>query len=153
MVWPYVHGLFGGLQPTARPAISLSSRTCTPSADLTALDNYQFQWFDAGGRPLRRAGYHLFWVWPRPVTSAEGFFVPTDAAIGDAGIIHVADSGNHRVVMLTPEGAYVSEWRIADADPNVYSPEHIATSPDGSTVYATDLAGHRVLVLSVATGS
>jgi len=115
--------------------------------------NYQLQWFDAGGQPLRRAGYHLFWVWPRPVTSTEGFFVPTDAAIGANGVIHVADSGNHRVVMLTPEGAYVSEWRIPDADLVVYSPEHIATSPDGSTVYATDLARNRVLVLSVATSS
>lgn len=32
---------------------------------------------------------------------------------------------------------------------NVYSPEHAAASADGSTVYATNLAGNRVLVLTV----
>jgi DNA-binding beta-propeller fold protein YncE len=111
--------------------------------------NYQLQWFDVDGQPLRRVGYHLFWVWPRPVTSTDGFFVPTDAAIGDSDIIHVADSGNHRVVMLSAEGEYLAEWRIPDADPNVFSPEHVATSPDGLTVYATDLALSRVLVLAV----
>lgn len=111
--------------------------------------NYQLQWFDLDGQPLRRVGYHLFWLWPRPVTSTAGFFVPTDAAIGGGGFMHVADSGNRRVVMLSAESAYVAEWRIPDADPTVFSPEHVATSPDGSTVYATDLAGNRVLVLAV----
>ena len=113
--------------------------------------NYQLQWFDLEGQPLRRVGYHLLWLWPRPAAATDGFFVPTDAAIGASGIIHVADSGNHRVVMLSPEAEYVAEWRIPDTDPNVFSPEHIAVSPDGSTVYATDLARNRILVLAVTT--
>lgn len=111
--------------------------------------NYQLQWFDLDGQPLRRVGYHLFWLWPRPVTSTAGFFVPTDAAVGGDGVTHVADSGNRRLVMLSAAGAYVAEWRIPDADAHVFSPEHAATSPDGSTVYATDLARNRVLVLAV----
>jgi sugar lactone lactonase YvrE len=109
--------------------------------------NYQLQWFDLEGRPLRRAGYHLFWLWSRPTASAAGFYVPTDAAIDPSGVIHVADSGNHRVVMLSPTGEYLAHWQI----PNVSSPEHIAVSSDGSTVYATDLAGNRVLVLNAKT--
>lgn len=115
--------------------------------------NYQLQWFDlyAHRQPMRRVGYHLFWLWPRPVSSNSGFFVPTDAAVGPDGAIHVADSGNHRVVMLSANGEYLAEWGIPDADPNIFSPEHIAASPDGLTVYATDLAGSRVLVLSVKT--
>lgn len=129
--------------------------TITAQREVLVADayNYQLQWFDLEGRSLRRVGYHLFWLWPRPVTSAAGFFVPTDAAVGRDGIVHVADSGNHRVVMLSDDGEYAAEWRIADANPNVYSPEHIAVSPDGSTVYATDLAANRVLVLSVTSGS
>lgn len=115
--------------------------------------NYQVQWFDLDGQPLRRAGYHLFWVWPRPVTSTAGFFVPTDAAIGRGGVVHVADSGNHRIVMLSSAGEYLAEWRTPDADPNVFSPEHIAISPDRSTVYATDFAGNRVLVIAVTVPS
>jgi DNA-binding beta-propeller fold protein YncE len=65
----------------------------------------------------------------------------------------VADSGNHRLVMLSPKGEYIAEWRVPDADPNVYSPAQIAVSRDGATVYATDLTGNRVLVLTVTSGS
>jgi len=113
--------------------------------------NYQLQWFDRAGQPLRRVGYHLFWLWPRAAGSTGGFSVPTGAAVDLSGVIHVADSGNHRVVMLSPEGEYVAEWRLPDdANRNVYSPEHVAVSTDGTTVYATDLANNRVLVLAVA---
>ena len=79
--------------------------------------------------------------------------MPTDIAVGPDGTIHVADSGNHRVVMLSANGAYQADWAIPDADPNVFSPEQIAVSPNGSTVYATDLAGNRVLVLAVTPPS
>jgi DNA-binding beta-propeller fold protein YncE len=129
--------------------------TITAQRELLVADayNYQVQWFDLDGQPIRRVGYHLFWLWPRPVASAAGFFVPSDAAAGRDGIIHVADSGNHRVVMLSPDGEYAAEWRIPDADSTVYSPEQVAASPDGSTVYATDLAGNRVLVLTVTPRS
>ena len=93
-----------------------------------------------GGQPARRVGYHLFWLWPRArFVSNAGFFVPTDIAVGPDGTIHVADSGNHRVVMLSATGEYQADWAIPDADSNIFSPEQIAASPDGSTVYATDL--------------
>lgn len=111
--------------------------------------NYQLQWFDASGDAIRQVGYHLFWLWPRPVSSTAGFAVPTDAGASPNGVIHVADSANHRIVMLSARGAYLTDWRIPDANPDIYSPEHIAISPDGSTVYATDLAANRVLVLNV----
>ena len=81
--------------------------------------------------------------------STAGFHVPTDVAIGAGSVIHVADSGNHRIVMLSPTGEYLAHWQIPDANPNVFSPEHLAASLDGSTVYATDLAQNRVLLLTV----
>lgn len=111
--------------------------------------NYQVQWFAANGDPIRQDGYHLFWLWPRPTSSTAGFAVPTGVAAGPNGLIHVADSANHRVVMLSADGAYIADWRIPDANPDIYSPEKVAVSPDGSTVYATDLANNRVVVLSV----
>lgn len=127
----------------------------TPRRELLVADayNYQVQWFDRDGRPLRRIGYHLLWLWPRPASSDAGFFVPTDVAAGRGGLLHVADSGNRRIVMLSADGAYVTEWRLPDAGSRVFSPEHVATSPDGATVYATDLAGNRVVVLGVAPPS
>lgn len=124
----------------------------TRNGELLVADayNYQLQWFDRAGEAFRRVGYHLFWLWPRPVSSVSGFAVPTDAAVGPSGVIHVADSANHRLVTLSPEGAYVADWRIPRADADIYSPEHIAVSPDGSIVYATDLANNQVLVLTVS---
>ncbi len=111
--------------------------------------NYRLQWFDPQGTPLRRRGYHVFWIWPRPAASTSGFLVPSGAATGADGVIHVADSGNHRLVMLSAEGDYLTHWRVPDANPDVYSPGHVAVSADGATVYATDLAGDRVLVLAI----
>lgn len=109
--------------------------------------NFQLQWFDANGRPTRRAGHHLFWLWPRPASSAAGFNAPTGVTVGPDGFIHVADSGNHRVVLLSKQGEYVAEWKMSDPDPMIHSPEKIAVSPDGRTVYATDYAANRIIVL------
>ncbi len=127
--------------------------TVTPKGDILVADayNYQLQWFDRKGRPSGRVGYHLFWLWPRPTSSRSGFNVPTDPAVGKDGLIHVADSGNHRVVMLSQKGEYLTEWTIPGADPRIYSPEQIAVSPDDQTVYATDLASNRVTVLRVTS--
>ncbi|MFQ5740201.1 MAG: NHL repeat-containing protein [Acidobacteriota bacterium] len=123
----------------------------TPEGNLLVADayNYQLQWFDARGRSLRRTGYHFFWMWPRPVSSKSGFQVPSDAAAASDGRIHVADSGNHRMIMLSKRGEFLTDWTIPDANPKIYSPEHTAVSPDGLTVYATDLQANRVLILKV----
>lgn len=110
--------------------------------------NYQIQWFDPTGQPVRRAGRRLLWLWPRPASSTGGFNVPTGLAAA-AGLIHVADSGNHRVVMLTAGADYVSEWKIPDPVHGVHSPEKVAVSPDGRFVYVTDYPADRIAVLRV----
>jgi hypothetical protein len=100
--------------------------TLSAGGDLLVADayNYQLQWFATNGQPRRRIGYHLFWLWPRPISSNAGFFVPTDAAVGAGGLIHVADSGNHRVVMLSADGRYLGHWSIPDPARDIFSPEH-----------------------------
>lgn len=125
----------------------------TTQGELLVADayNYQLQWFDPNGRFVRRAGHHLLGLWPRPAAGNEGFNVPTGVAVGPNGIIHVADSANHRVVMLTERGEYITAWSIPDANPKVYSPEKVAISMDGTRVYATDFAANRVLVLKLAS--
>lgn len=123
----------------------------TPEGELLVADayNYQLQWFDPQGKPLGHVGSHLFWIWPRPASSTAGFNVPSGAAVGPDGLIHVADSGNRRVVLLSGQGAWIAHWSLPDPNPNVFSPEHVAVSPDGGTVYATDLSANRILVLKV----
>jgi len=123
--------------------------TALPHGGLLVADayNYELQWFDAEGRAFRRAGYRLFGLWPRPAHGETGFAVPTDAAVVAGGLIVVADSANHRVALLSPDGKFESAWRIPHASRRIFSPEHIAVSPDGRTVYATDFAGNRIIVL------
>lgn len=111
--------------------------------------NYELQWFAGTGQAFRQVGYRLFDLWPRPAGGSAGFNVPTDAAVGARGLISVADSANHRIVLLSPEGKYEAEWRIPAVSGGTFSPEHIAVSPDGRTVYATDFANNRLIVLGV----
>ncbi len=125
----------------------------TANGDLVVADayNYQLQWFDSSARPIRRIGYHLFFLWPRPAGSARGFNVPTSVAVSGDGWLHVADSANHRIVALSPRGEYAGEWRLPNAPAGVNTPEQIAISPDGTTLYTTDLPANRVVVLNART--
>lgn len=100
--------------------------------------NYQIQEFDLAGNFEARLGYHLFWLWPRPVSSSHGFGLPTGAVIDSQGFLHVADSGNHRVVMLGSDRKYIGHWNIPDAGATVFSPEKVALSLDEERIYATD---------------
>ncbi len=111
--------------------------------------NYELQWFKQDGGAVRSAGYHLLWLWPRPAEGAEGFNAPTGVAVGLHGLIHVADSANHRVVMLSANGKFVTDWELPNPSPKVFSPEQVAISPGGSTVYATDFGGNRVIVVGI----
>jgi len=65
------------------------------------------------------------------------------------GFVVVADSANDRIVMLSPDGAYVTDWSLPGDEPAMYSPSKVALSPDGATAYVTDFAQNRILVLSV----
>lgn len=114
--------------------------------------NHRVQLFNAQGHAAAGWGWNLFWLWPRPAKGASGFSVTTGVAWGPRGrLIHVADSGNHRIVMLDRHGAYVNAYRIKAQGNGFETPPSIAVSPDGSRVYAADIANNRVLVLVVET--
>ncbi len=122
-----------------------------PDGGLLVADayNYALKWFSGAGDPVAEMGHRLMWLWPRPAGGSGGFNVPTGVAVDTRGFIHVADSANHRVAMLSPKRELLAEWKLPEPDERVYSPEQVAVSPDGATVYATDLANDRVIVLDV----
>ncbi len=112
--------------------------------------NYRVQLLGPNGEPMAAWGWHLFWLWPRPAHGREGFGETASAAFGcGTGLIHVADAKDRRVVMLDEHGNFVSELHIPDSAGKAQTPIQVAVSPDGRTVYATDIANNRVLVLAV----
>ena len=112
--------------------------------------NYRIQSFDRNGRANSSWGWHAMWLVPRPNDGERGFNVPVGVAAGPMNnFVHVADSANRRVVMLDDDGAFVTEWAIAEEGSGYHTPVSVASSPGGDRVYVTDIANARVIVLGV----
>ncbi|MBN1475538.1 NHL repeat-containing protein [Candidatus Sumerlaeota bacterium] len=75
---------------------------------------------------------------------------PLGLTLDDEDLLWVADSGNRRVVALTPEGDLVGDYPRPD-DP-AFDPVDLAFDRDGSTLLVVDNDGHRVVSLDTETG-
>lgn len=70
-----------------------------------------------------------------------------DLAVASDGSLHVADADNFRVQWLTPEGKYLTLWKLEEPDgPTFKAPQGIAWA-GGGILYVTDPAHHRVIKL------
>ncbi len=122
-----------------------------PSAHLLVADayNHRLVLFREDGRPAGTWGYHLLGVIPRPASGSRGFRIPTGIAAGPDGLVHVADSGNSRIVLLDRKGRFVTDWKLSRPKDSFHTPVNVAVHPHGKRVYATDIANQRILVLEV----
>ncbi|HLE72742.1 MAG TPA: flippase activity-associated protein Agl23 [Anaerolineales bacterium] len=84
--------------------------------------------------------------------SAEGLFSsPRGLAAAPDGSLFVADSFNHRIQHLAPDGTFLDAWGT-QSDPSVpenpggsfSEPWGVTVSPDGRYVYVADTWNHRV---------
>jgi sugar lactone lactonase YvrE len=78
------------------------------------------------------------------------FLRPRGMDIAPDGTLYLADTGNHRVVHLSAEGALIGQWgSFADLDQGpapggtFNEPWDVAAAPDG-TVYVADTWNHRI---------
>ncbi|CAN5147126.1 hypothetical protein BH24PSE2_BH24PSE2_06760 [soil metagenome] len=112
--------------------------------------NYRVQLFDPDWQPQAAWGWRVLWLWPRPAGGDQGFGEATGVAFGHGtGLVHVADARNYRVSMLDARGGFVTDYTLSHRRSGPYSPMQVAVSPDGTTLYATDIANDRVIVLTV----
>ncbi len=69
---------------------------------------------------------------------------PNALAVNGAGEVYVADTGNDRVVKLSPSGAVLTEWGSRGVgDGQFHAPSGVATDAAG-TVYVVDTENNRV---------
>jgi DNA-binding beta-propeller fold protein YncE len=80
----------------------------------------------------------------------KGLNAPRDIANGHNGDLYVADSRNHRILHIDPDGSLLQEWgsfadqATGNAPIGTFNePWGVAVGPDGS-VYVTDTWNHRV---------
>ena len=103
--------------------------------------NHRVQTWAADGRFLG--------VWGGKGAAKEQFDVPSGIAIDGNGVVHVADSANHRLVARTTRGKVVAVWELSDhLIPRIHSPTRVAAR--GANVFVADVANHRVLKLVIA---
>ncbi|MEZ0397230.1 MAG: flippase activity-associated protein Agl23 [Anaerolineales bacterium] len=78
--------------------------------------------------------------------SAAGQFLgPRAIAVAPDGSLYVADSRNHRIQHLSPEGEVLHVWGGPGSGPGQFNePWGVAVSPDGRYVYVCDTWNHRV---------
>ncbi|HHB90025.1 MAG TPA: TIGR03663 family protein [Anaerolineae bacterium] len=69
---------------------------------------------------------------------------PRNMAVAEDGRIYVADTGNHRIVVFSPDGQVVNAWGSFGDQPGQFNePWDVAVGPDGN-VYVADTWNHRI---------
>ncbi|MDQ4078135.1 MAG: TIGR03663 family protein [Chloroflexota bacterium] len=77
-------------------------------------------------------------------TLTSGMHQPKDLSALPDGTLVVADSGNHRILILEPDGEVVSEFGSFGTEPGQFNePWGVAVAPDG-TIYVADTWNHRI---------
>lgn len=83
-------------------------------------------------------------IWGHKGTDPGEFNEPRGLAIDGAGNLYVADTKNHRIQKLGPDGNVIKVWGgEGDKDGQMKEPHSVAIGPDGN-VYVADTWNHKV---------
>ncbi len=99
-------------------------------------------------------------------TTTARFDSPTDLVVTSDGRVFVTDTGNHRIRVISADGAYVSTYAGSGAaaqtnepqesqaalDIDLSAPQRMTLAPDGS-LFFTDSDSHRIRVIEVVSST
>ncbi|GAA1875106.1 NHL repeat-containing protein [Lapillicoccus jejuensis] len=107
-------------------------------------------WVTDGNAVSRRTASGRWTRFTQATGSARSFKGPWGVRVGPDGNVYVADSGNNRIVVMSPSGTMLAESAPTDRFGGLalYEPEGLAFGPDG-TLFVADTNNDRVLALKV----
>jgi len=86
--------------------------------------------------------------WGQYGTGPGNFDYPAGIAVSPDGNVYVADNGNHRIQMFSPDGTWLMSWGGFGQGPGqLIRPEGIAIDASGR-VYVTEPSNYRVQVFT-----
>jgi DNA-binding beta-propeller fold protein YncE len=84
----------------------------------------------------------------------QHFNRPVGVAIDPADRLWIVDTGNHRLLVASPDGALVETIQPPNADDGKPAgPTSVAFTPDGARAYIVDNANHRLLIRDNVKGT
>lgn len=109
--------------------------------------NYRIQKFTADGQFVAKWGTYVNLVTGPQGGDRTGLYGPRGIAVGPNGDLYVTDTGNGRVVVYGPDGAFRREFGSKGAGPSqLDEPVGIAVAADGARVYVADSNNARISI-------
>jgi uncharacterized protein (TIGR03663 family) len=145
-----VYGQYGPSSIAGPFFVRPNSVAIAPSGVIYVADtwNYRIRAFDAQFNQLNMWGQPITLGENAPVEPLDGFWGPRDVKVDNNGLVYVADTGNRRIRVYTPDGIWVRDiGRSGLGDGQLREPAGIALHPDGR-IFIADTWNKRIAVFN-----
>jgi DNA-binding beta-propeller fold protein YncE len=147
-----IGGFSGANNPNPAPGTfnEPSGVAVGPDGSLYVADtwNHRIQKFDATGKFVKAWG-QAGQTDPNVSGQQNVLWGPRDVAVGQDGRVYVTDAGNKRIVVYSPDGAFVTQFGGAGVLPGqLDEPVGIKMDPSNGTLVVADTWNQRIQVIA-----